>query len=81
MLLAEDTARRVKRHFISLFGEPLYTVGIGGSGGGLAQYLIGQNSQGILDGLIPQYSYPDMLSQTIYTLDCDLFNNYFRCRP
>ena len=80
MLLAEDTARRVKLHFISLFGEPLYTVGIGGSGGGLAQYLIGQNSSGILDGLIPQYSYPDMVSQTIYTLDCDLFNNYFTFR-
>ncbi|WP_019029770.1 DUF6351 family protein [Colwellia piezophila] len=80
MLLAEDTARRVKLHFVSLFGEPLYTVGIGGSGGGLAQYLIGQNSSGILDGLIPQYSYPDMISQTIYTLDCDLFNNYFTFR-
>ncbi|TPH13481.1 DUF6351 family protein [Litorilituus lipolyticus] len=80
MLIAEDTARRVKLHFKSLFGEPLYTVGIGGSGGGLAQYLIGQNSQGILDGLIPQYSYPDMLSQTIYTLDCDLLNNYFTFR-
>ena len=80
MLLAEDTARRVKLHFVSLFGEPLYTVGIGGSGGGLAQYLIGQNSTGILDGLIPQYSYPDMISQTIYTLDCDLFNNYFTFR-
>jgi len=80
MLLAEDTARRVKLHFVSLFGEPIYTVGIGGSGGGLAQYLIGQNSTGILDGLIPQYSYPDMISQTIYTLDCDLFNNYFTFR-
>jgi hypothetical protein len=80
MLLAEDTARRVKLHFVSLFGEPIYTVGIGGSGGGLAQYLIGQNSSGILDGLIPQYSYPDMISQTIYTLDCDLFNNYFTFR-
>jgi hypothetical protein len=80
MLLAEDTARRVKLNFISLFGEPLYTVGIGGSGGGLAQYLIAQNSPGILDGLIPQYSYPDMLSQTIYALDCDLFNNYYTFR-
>lgn len=50
MLLAEDTARRVKKQFVSLYGEPLYTVGIGGSGGGLAQYIIGQNSTGILDG-------------------------------
>ncbi len=80
MLLAEDTARRVKLNFTALFGEPLFTIGIGGSGGGLAQYLIAQNSQGILDGLIPQYSYPDMLSQTIYTLDCDLLNNYFTFR-
>ncbi len=80
MLLAEDTARRVKLNFTKLFGHPFYTVGIGGSGGGLAQYLIGQNSTGILDGLIPQYSYPDMLSQTIYTLDCDLLNNYFTFR-
>ncbi|MBL4764096.1 MAG: hypothetical protein JKX67_02275 [Colwellia sp.] len=77
MLLAEDTARRVKKHFVSLYGEPLYTVGIGGSGGGLAQYLIAQNSTGILDGLIPLYSYPDMITQTTYALDCDLLNNYF----
>ena len=80
MLLAEDTARRVKNHFVSLYGQPLYTVGIGGSGGGLAQYLIAQNSQGILDGLIPLYSYPDMISQTTYALDCDLLNNYFTFR-
>ncbi|KLV08230.1 hypothetical protein C9I92_16690 [Photobacterium ganghwense] len=80
MLLAEDTARRVKTQFVTLFGEPLYTVGIGGSGGGLAQYLIGQNSQGILDGLIPLYSYPDMVSVSIYALDCDLLNNYFTFR-
>ena len=80
MLLAEDTARRVKKQFTSLYGEPLYTVGIGGSGGGLAQYLIAQNSTGILDGLIPLYSYPDMITQTTYALDCDLLNNYFTFR-
>lgn len=80
MLLAEDTARRVKAQFVSLFGKPLYTVGTGGSGGGLSQYLIGQNSQGILDGILPMYSYPDMVSATIYALDCDLLNNYFSFR-
>ena len=80
MLLAEDTARRVKHQFVSLYGQPEYTVGIGGSGGGLAQYLIGQNSTGILDAAIPLYSYPDMISQTLYALDCDLFNNYYAFR-
>ncbi len=77
MLLAEDTAWRVKRQFISLYGEPIYTVGIGGSGGGLAQYLIAQNSPGLIDAALPLYSYPDMVSQTIYALDCDLFNSYY----
>ncbi len=77
LLLAEDTARRVKRQFTSLYGEPLYTLGVGGSGGALAQYIIAQNSEGILDGLMPLYSYPDMVSQSIYLLDCDLLHNYF----
>ena len=77
MLQAEDTARRVKKQFISLYGEPLYTVGIGGSGGGLAQYLLAQNSKGLIDGALPLYSYPDMISQTLYALDCDLLNSYY----
>jgi len=77
MLLAEDIARRVKRQFTSLYGDPIYTLGIGGSGGGLAQYLIAQNSEGILDGLMPLYSYPDMVSQSIFILDCDLLQHYF----
>ena len=77
MLLAEDTAWRIKRQFEALYGIPEYTIGIGGSGGGLAQYLIAQNSPGLIDAAIPLYSYPDMVSQTIYALDCDLFNTYY----
>ena len=76
-LLAEDTASRVKRHFVSLYGQPLYTLGIGGSGGGIAQYLLLQNHPDLLDGGIALYSYPDMLSQTLYALDCDLLHNYY----
>ncbi|MDR7120560.1 DUF6351 family protein [Rheinheimera soli] len=76
-LLAEDTARRVKRQFVSLYGAPEYTLGIGGSGGGIAQYLLLQNSEDLLDGGIALYSYPDMLSQTLYALDCDLLHNYY----
>lgn len=77
MLLAEDTAMRVKRQFTSLYGQPLYTIGVGGSGGGLSQYLLGQNGTDLLDALMPLYSYPDMISQTIYALDCDLLNSFY----
>ncbi len=80
MLLAEDTARRVKLQFVGLYGEPEYpeyTVGIGGSGGGLTQYLLAQNGANVFDAAIPVYAYPDMVSQTIHLLDCDLLNSYY----
>lgn len=75
--LAEDTALRVKRQFVALYGEPEYTVGIGGSGGGLQQYLLAQNNPDVIDAAIPQYSYPDMVTQTNYVLDCELMEYYF----
>ncbi len=80
ILLAEDTARRVKRQFVSLYGAPRYTLGIGGSGGGLSQYLMMQNNSGLLDGALALYAYPDMVSQTLYGLDCDLLNTYYAFR-
>ncbi len=80
IFLSEDTARRVKKHFVSIFGEPEYTVGIGGSGGALSQYLMAQNVDDLLDAIIPLYSYPDMVSQSLYALDCDLLNNYYQFR-
>lgn len=75
--LQEDTALRVKRQFVARYGVPRYTVGIGGSGGGLQQYLLAQNHPGLLDGGIAQYAYPDMVTQTIPVFDCELLEHYF----
>ena len=75
--LSEDTALRVKRQFESRYGKPLYTVGIGGSGGAIQQYLLAQNHPGIIDAAIPLYSYPDMVTQVNYALDCELLEFYF----
>ena len=75
--LQEDTALRVKRQFTAQYGEPLYTVGIGGSGGGLQQYLLAQNRPGLIDAGIAQYAYPDMITQTIGVFDCELLEYYF----
>jgi len=74
---SEEIALRLKRQFTALYGKPLYTVGLGASGGGIQQYLLAQNAPGVIDAAIPQYSYPDMVSQTIYALDCDLLERYF----
>ncbi|WOX05435.1 DUF6351 family protein [Microbulbifer pacificus] len=75
--LAEDTARRLKKQFAALYAEPMYTVGIGGSGGAIQQYLLAQNAPGVLDAALPLYSYPDMVSQTIYVFDCEPLEYFF----
>ena len=77
MLRAEEVVYRLKKQFVALYDDPEYTVGIGGSGGAVQQYLIAQNHPGLLDAIIPQYSYPDMVTQMGYALDCELLEYYF----
>jgi len=76
MQLAGETAMMTKERFIERYGVPLYTVGLGGSGGAIQQYLIAQNQPGVLDGLVPVQSYPDMVTQTIHVGDCELLEHY-----
>ncbi|GAA4558266.1 DUF6351 family protein [Planotetraspora kaengkrachanensis] len=71
-----EAALMVKERFIEEHGEPLYTVGVGASGGGLQQYVYGQNHPGLIDAAIPVYAYPDMVTQGIHVGDCELLE-YF----
>jgi hypothetical protein len=75
--LGGETALMLKEHFIEDHGVPYYTVGVGGSGGAIQQYVYGQNHPGLLDAAIPQYSYSDMITQTIHVGDCELLEHYF----
>jgi hypothetical protein len=72
-----ETALMLKEHFIEDHGVPLYSVGVGGSGGAIQQYVYAQNHPGLLDALIPVYSYSDMITQTIHVGDCELLEHYF----
>ena len=74
--LGGETALMVKERFIERHGVPRYTVGVGGSGGAIQQYVYTQNHPGLLDAAIPQYSYPDMVTQTIHVGDCELLEYY-----
>lgn len=71
-----ETALMVKEQFIKRFGEPLYTVGVGGSGGAIQQYVYAQNHPGLIDAGVAQYAYPDQVSQSIYVGDCELLEHY-----
>ena len=76
LLLGGRTAVEAKALVAAQHGEPRYTVGIGGSGGGIQQYVYAQNHPELLDALIPQYAYPDMTTQTIHIGDCELLEHY-----
>lgn len=76
MQLGGETALMTKERFIERYGVPRYTVGLGGSGGAIQQYLYGQNHPGLLDAAIPEFSYPDMVTQTIHVGDCELLERY-----
>lgn len=78
MRLAEETAMMTKEHFIEAYGKPRYTLGLGGSGGAVQQYLFAQNRPGLLDGGIPIQSFPDMVTQTTPIADCPLLGQYFK---
>jgi hypothetical protein len=74
--LGGETALMVKERFVELYDVPDYTVGLGGSGGAIQQYVYAQNHPGLLDAAIPQYSYPDMVTQAIHVGDCELLEFY-----
>ncbi|MGH2978939.1 MAG: DUF6351 family protein [Solirubrobacterales bacterium] len=74
--LGGETALMTKEEFIERYGVPLYTVAVGGSGGAIQQYVYGQNHGRLLDAGIPQYSYSDMVTQTIHVGDCELLERY-----
>ena len=74
--LGGETAIMVKDRFISAYAEPEYTVAVGGSGGAIQQYVYGQNHPGLIDAGVPQYSYSDMVTQTIHVGDCELVERW-----
>jgi hypothetical protein len=76
-VLGAETAIMTKERFIEGYGVPLYTVGVGGSGGAIQQYVYAQRHPGvIIDAAIPQYSYSDMVTQTIHVGDCELLEHF-----
>jgi hypothetical protein len=72
-----ETALMLKEHTVETHGVPDYTVAVGGSGGAIQQYVYAQNHPGLIDAAIAQYSYPDMVTQTIHVGDCELLEHYF----
>ena len=76
-VISAETLTMVKEHFIKQFGVPVHTIGAGSSGGSMQQHLIAQNYPGLLDGILPSSSYPDITSLAPRVVDCSLLDHAF----
>ena len=76
--LSAETMMMVKEHFIETYGEPLYTLGWGTSGGSIQQQLVAQNYPGLLDGLILGRSFADgQFASSTTSGEARVLNYYF----
>ncbi|MGE0451510.1 MAG: DUF6351 family protein [Vicinamibacterales bacterium] len=77
-LLAAETMMMVKERFVETYGVPLFTIGWGCSGGSYQVLQIADNYPGLLDGIIPGCTFPDVGFGTVPTItDARLLNRYF----
>lgn len=77
-LLASETHMMVKEQFIESYGEPVYTIGTGCSGGSYQSHQTADNYPGVFDGIIVSCSFPDVISATGLTVsDTRLLHYYF----
>ena len=77
-LTAAETMMMVKERFIEAYGVPSHTQGWGCSGGSYAQHQIGDNYPGLLEGIIPGCSFPEVGFATInFITDAWLLDTYF----
>lgn len=80
-LLASETHMMVKERFIEHYGPPLFTIGIGGSGGSYQSHQTADNYPGVFDGILVEDSFPDVTSATVLAMsDARLLLHHFNAR-
>jgi len=71
-----ESMMMLKEHFIEAYGEVRYSIGVGGSGGALAQQWVANAYPGIYNGIIVNASFPDGASPLTEIEDCGLLHRY-----
>ncbi|MCZ7628705.1 MAG: DUF6351 family protein [Microthrixaceae bacterium] len=74
-IVSAEAAMMTKEYFAENYGLPEVTIGEGGSGGAIQQFLIAQNYPGILDAIAPTSPFPDAMSIAPGVLDCALLGS------
>ena len=77
LVVSAEATMMLKEHIVERYGEIRYTISQGCSGGAAGQYSVAGRYPGLLDGLLPQCSGPDLWSGGNEGVDCHLLGRYF----
>ena len=72
-----ETLMMMKEHIIDTYGEVLYTMGAGCSGGSINQLTAASIYPGLLDGIQPSCTYPDSETTGMEVGDCELLVRFY----
>lgn len=76
-----EATMMLKEHIVERYGEIRYTIGNGASGGSIYQHTIATRYPGLLDGIQPAASYPDLWTTGKEVVGCSLLRDYFDAAP
>lgn len=78
-VIAAESVAMVRERFSEVYGRPRHVIGWGCSGGSYQQIQTADNYPGLLDGIIPGCSFPEvMFATTHFMTDARLLGHYFR---
>jgi hypothetical protein len=80
-VVAAETLMMVKEHIVDEYGSIRYTMSTGCSGGSMQQQWDVSDYPGLLDGIIPSCSFPDIWETVQEAEDCHLLNHAFGGSP
>ena len=76
-ILVAETMMMMKEHIVDNYGEILFTMGNGCSGGSIQQNTVASTYPGLLDGIQPSCNYPDSITTGMEVSDCLLLVNTY----
>jgi hypothetical protein len=76
-VVSAEALLMLKEHIQETYGSIRYTLSDGCSGGSIQQHNIASAYPGLLDGIMPSCSYPDVTTTGNEVIDCKLLLHYF----
>jgi len=76
-VVAAEALMMLKEHVVERYGGIRWTIGYGCSGGSMLQHLVAANYPGLLDGILPACSFPDIWTTIMESEDCHLLERVF----